>query len=217
MKCCIIGESGVGKTTLITSYLNQCFKKTETTLGALFTSLNFFDNTDNSIDDNTKHKQILQIWDTAGQERYRSLLPLYTRSSDIIILVFNVNNFKSINYLSNFIIKNNASINSNQLRPIYFLVGTHIDLIDPDLKFIFDKKWDYNNLDEVFKENINSINYFLVSGLTLHNLNNLFDRIKSICRNIFKINENDKNKINNIILNDVNDNNNLNNYYCCYK
>ena len=162
MKCCIIGESGVGKTTLITSYFNQCFKKNETTLGALYTSLNFFDNTDNSIDENTKHKQILQIWDTAGQERYRSLLPLYTRNSDIIILVFNVNNFNSINYLSNFIIKNNASINSNQLRPLYFLVGTHIDLINSDLKYIFDKNCDYNNLDEILKENINSLNYFLV-------------------------------------------------------
>ena len=215
MKCCIIGESGVGKTTLITSYFYQCLKKTESTLGALYTSLNFYDNTNNTIDHITKNKQILQIWDTAGQERYRSLLPLYTRNSNIIILVFNVNNFKSINYLSNFIIKNNASINSNQLTPIYFLIGTHIDLIDPDLKFIFDKKLDYNNLDEILKENINSLNYFLVSGLTLQNLNNLFNRIKFICRNIYTINENKKK---NIILNDINNtNNNLKNNYCCYK
>jgi GTPase SAR1 family protein len=32
----------------------------------------------------------MDIWDTAGQERYRSLLVMYYKNSDVIIMVFDV-------------------------------------------------------------------------------------------------------------------------------
>jgi GTPase SAR1 family protein len=32
----------------------------------------------------------MDIWDTAGQERYRSLLVMYYKNSDVIVIVFDV-------------------------------------------------------------------------------------------------------------------------------
>ena len=38
----------------------------------------------------------VDIWDTAGQEKYRSLLTLYYKNCEGIILVFDVTNKKSL-------------------------------------------------------------------------------------------------------------------------
>ena len=80
IKCVILGDTNVGKTSVVNYYLTNKMKNTDTTLGAIFWLI------DKQIDNGDIIK--LNVWDTAGQERYNSLLPMYTRGADIIIIVF---------------------------------------------------------------------------------------------------------------------------------
>jgi GTPase SAR1 family protein len=43
----------------------------------------------------------MDLWDTAGQERFRSLLTLYYKNSDAVVIVFDItdsNTFKTVDY-----------------------------------------------------------------------------------------------------------------------
>lgn len=76
MKLVVIGDVGVGKTSLLERVCNDRYdpEYTLSTLGAAFSYLKYED-----------HR--LDIWDTAGQERYRSLVPMYIRGADIVWIV----------------------------------------------------------------------------------------------------------------------------------
>ena len=68
-KIVTLGETGVGKSSLICRVINDnFFEFQEPTIGAAFQV--------KEIElEHTKVK--LEIWDTAGQERYKSLAPMY--------------------------------------------------------------------------------------------------------------------------------------------
>jgi small GTP-binding protein len=80
-KCCFVGDFGVGKTSIIFSYLSKSLEDIQTTLG-----IDFFSKTIR-IREQDVH---LTIWDTAGSERFHSLLHSYLRDSDIIIIVYDL-------------------------------------------------------------------------------------------------------------------------------
>jgi small GTP-binding protein len=70
---------GVGKTTMIQSYLHQTPEKyTNPTVGSMFFAKSI-------IVDSKQHN--LQIWDTAGQERFRAMTPLCFKDADGVIMV----------------------------------------------------------------------------------------------------------------------------------
>ena len=105
VKIMLIGNSNVGKTSIIKRYCKNIFSKSHiSTVG---------------IDLETKNikigKQIinLQLWDTAGQERYRVLSKNYYNNSDAFIIVYDITNSKSFENVTNWImqIKENASEN----------------------------------------------------------------------------------------------------------
>lgn len=83
-KIVMIGDSGVGKTNIMTKFSRNIFSQTsKATIGVDFASRSI------SIDD--KHIKI-QIWDTAGQERYRAITSSYYRNSSGIMLVYDITN-----------------------------------------------------------------------------------------------------------------------------
>ena len=87
LKIILLGDSNVGKTSFIRKYMKlNVPEKHNSTIGtAMFTKHIEYNNT--SID--------LRIWDTAGQERYASLTTLYYRSSNIVIIMYDVTNSQS--------------------------------------------------------------------------------------------------------------------------
>ena len=73
-----MGESGVGKLSIISRFLKDNFSKTSTT-GANFTTKTIFLQEEN--------KSIrYEIWDTAGQEKYRSLAKIFYKKDFCIYI-----------------------------------------------------------------------------------------------------------------------------------
>uniref|UniRef100_A0A6B2LHU1 Uncharacterized protein n=1 Tax=Arcella intermedia TaxID=1963864 RepID=A0A6B2LHU1_9EUKA len=93
MKIVLLGDSGVGKSSLLVKYVKEVFSGDyKATIGADFLAK------DVSVDGEVAS---LQIWDTAGQERFVSLCVAFFRGSDACVLVYDVNEEKSIKSLAN--------------------------------------------------------------------------------------------------------------------
>ena len=80
-----LGESGVGKTSIIRRLLGQEFDEdVKATLGITSNSIPNI-KFQNEEEDNSEVE--IQIWDTAGQEKYRSVSKIILQKADIIIFV----------------------------------------------------------------------------------------------------------------------------------
>lgn len=91
LKVIILGDSGVGKTSLMNQYVNKKFSNQyKATIGADFLTKEV------AVDDRLV---TMQIWDTAGQERFQSLGVAFYRGADCCVLVFDVNNLQSFKSL----------------------------------------------------------------------------------------------------------------------
>jgi len=90
-KVIIIGDSGVGKTNLITRFCENTFKDSYVaTIGVDFKIKTM------SVGE---RKYKLQIWDTAGQERFKNITQTYYKGAAGIILAFSIvdrNSFENI-------------------------------------------------------------------------------------------------------------------------
>ena len=116
-KIVIIGDIGVGKTSILSRFRYGSFEpEYMPTLGIDFFTKNLF------FEDKTIR---LILWDTAGQERFRSLIPSYLKNADCIIIVFDLTNKESFTSLNKWLsdAKNNASEGT-----IYVLCGNKSDL-----------------------------------------------------------------------------------------
>ena len=107
-KVVLIGESGVGKTSIISRYINNTFKsQLMSTPGANFVTKNVI-----MADDNQSIK--FEIWDTAGQERYRALAKVFYKNAAVCVLVYDITRKTSFNELKDYWykeIKENAQPN----------------------------------------------------------------------------------------------------------
>jgi len=87
----IIGDSGVGKTSVLQRYMSGKFSaQHRATVGADFLS--------KDITLGAKNYN-LQVWDTAGQERFQSIGSAFYRGSDCCVVVFDITNSKSFDSL----------------------------------------------------------------------------------------------------------------------
>lgn len=92
LKVVLLGDSGVGKTSLVTQYVNGTINTSaKPTIGAAFV-------TKEAVIDGKPFE--LLIWDTAGQEVYRGLAPMYYRSAAIAVIVYSVNQDSSAESVS---------------------------------------------------------------------------------------------------------------------
>eukprot|EP01086_Lenisia_limosa_P015979 TRINITY_DN5486_c0_g1_i1.p1 TRINITY_DN5486_c0_g1~~TRINITY_DN5486_c0_g1_i1.p1 ORF type:complete len:208 (+),score=65.98 TRINITY_DN5486_c0_g1_i1:21-644(+) len=92
LKIIMLGDSGVGKTSLLCQYVTRKFtNQYKATIGADFLTKDIV------VDDRLV---TLQIWDTAGQERFQSLGVAFYRGADTCVLVFDVNVAKTFDNLA---------------------------------------------------------------------------------------------------------------------
>ena len=153
-KIMVLGESRVGKTSLIKRYTKDQF-------GGVYLTTVGMDFQDKIIEIEDK-KVRLQIWDTAGQERFRNVTKSYFQSSQGLVLVYDITDRESFEKLNFWVdnIKNNAPENAK-----FILVGNKCDLAN-------ERKVSYEE-GENYAKNLN-IKFFEASARDGTNVNELF-------------------------------------------
>ncbi|GAU99541.1 hypothetical protein RvY_10529-2 [Ramazzottius varieornatus] len=117
LKLLIIGESGVGKSSLLLRFTDDNFDpELAATIGVDFKVKSL------SVNGNLVK---LAIWDTAGQERFRTLTPSYYRGAQGVILVYDVTSRPSFQKLEMWL----GEVDSYANRPgmVKMLVGNKTD------------------------------------------------------------------------------------------
>lgn len=116
-KIVLIGDSGVGKSNLLTRFTKNEFNlESKTTIGVEFA-------TKTIISDNKVMKA--QIWDTAGQERYRAITSAYYRGAVGALVVFDITKYPTFANVEKWLteLKENSEPNI-----VVMLVGNKSDL-----------------------------------------------------------------------------------------
>jgi Ras-related protein Rab-21 len=130
-KVVLLGDSGVGKTSLAVRYVQETFSsKLVPTIGASFL-------TKRATMDNFKVK--LQLWDTAGQERFRSLAPMYYRGASAAVLVYDITSEASFTKVQDWVTELRNNIPEDI---ILCIVGNKADL-EPQRKVPLPNASDY--------------------------------------------------------------------------
>jgi len=152
-----LGDSGVGKTSMINRYVNNLFDcNAASTLGMNFSYKEIYFN--------NKDKITLKLLDTAGQEKYRALTKSYYKNADAVLFVFSMEDkdtFIKINeWMESF-----KNTNSKGNVPKY-LIGNKNDL---------EKNVEQSSIDEFTREN--NIPFMSTSAKTKNNIDELFEEI----------------------------------------
>ena len=116
-KLIFLGDQGVGKSCILNRFLNDTFTEDyQATIGLDFQSKNV------QIENKDVH---LLLYDTAGQEKFRSLIPMYTRDANIILLVYDISNRDTFNHLPDWI-RDLTNVNMDEV--IFAIVANKVDL-----------------------------------------------------------------------------------------
>ena len=176
-KTIIVGDSGVGKTSIIGRYINKFNEKEKSTIGASFT---------NKIDTINGKQILFEIWDTAGQERFRSLNSIFYQDAYICIMVYDITNKQSFRSLKDYWYN---SVKDNGTEGIIFhIAGNKIDLFE-------EEEVDRNEIKEYCKSIDAEFNF--ISALENTYIDDLFRKVglKFLKSDIYKnLKDNKKNK-----------------------
>lgn len=135
-KIILVGDTGVGKTSLLFSFVDNHFMTSYiTTIGVDFRIKSIM------VDDIPVK---FQIWDTAGQERFRTITSVYYRGSDGIMFVYDITDVESFKNIKNWI----DDVNNNQenYRLVKLLIANKSDMNE-------DRKISYEKANKFAEEN----------------------------------------------------------------
>ncbi|GAA5874873.1 hypothetical protein JCM5296_004993 [Sporobolomyces johnsonii] len=119
-KLVLLGESAVGKSSLVLQFVKGQFDDyRESTIGAAFLTQTVPVANGNFIK--------FELWDTAGQERYKSLAPMYYRSSHAAVVVYDITSAASLLKARTWIAELQRQADPGIL---VFLAGNKLDLAD---------------------------------------------------------------------------------------
>jgi small GTP-binding protein len=118
-KIILIGDSNIGKTSLINRYINRNFtEKYICTIGVDFMMKTI-------IHESCRIK--LQIWDTAGMEKYKQITVSYYRGAQAAIVCFDLTNMSTFKSVKRWI----DDFNQNQpTGKLIIIVGNKSDLVE---------------------------------------------------------------------------------------
>ncbi|MFW9900068.1 MAG: Rab family GTPase [Candidatus Thorarchaeota archaeon] len=116
-KICVAGSKGIGKSSLITRYVDDIFnEKSMQTIGVAFKRKEI------KIKENLRIE--LNIWDFGGEEKYRILFPAYVNGATAALLLYDSTNKNSVEDLKNWV----QIIDDNSNEIIKVTIGTKADL-----------------------------------------------------------------------------------------
>ena len=122
IKIVIIGQSSVGKTSIISQFVEKTFQQElQSTVGGTFNS--------KSVKCEDLNKTLkLEIWDTAGQERYRSVTKMFYKDADVALLVYDITNLSSFEDLQTYWVQ--QVLECSLKKTMLIIVANKSDLIE---------------------------------------------------------------------------------------
>ncbi|KAL9652969.1 hypothetical protein ABK040_015484 [Willaertia magna] len=160
IKVVMLGDSGVGKTSLLIRFLENTFGNTKTTIGASFFK--------KAIQSKKSGKSIeLGLWDTAGQERYDSLSSFYCRHTNVALICYDVTDKQTFQNIQKWYQKLTSSAPASDCFVI--LIGTKSDLGNSTVS--------KDDLQHKFSQCDLIIKHYTTSAKTGENISDIFDLI----------------------------------------
>ncbi|GAB5588699.1 Rab GTPase ypt31 [Umbelopsis nana] len=175
-KVVLIGDSGVGKTNLLSRFTRNEFNlESKSTIGVEFATRSI------QVDSKTIKAQ---IWDTAGQERYRAITSAYYRGAVGALLVYDIAKHSTYENVTRWLKELRDHADSNI---VIMLVGNKSDLrhlravptdeakqfaADNGLSFIETSALDSSNVELSFQRILTEI-YRIVSNKALESSNDV--------------------------------------------
>ncbi|ORX49088.1 hypothetical protein DM01DRAFT_1262359, partial [Hesseltinella vesiculosa] len=121
VKLVLLGESAVGKSSLVLRFVNREFAENrEPTIGAAFLTQKCH------LNDRTIK---FEIWDTAGQERFHSLAPMYYRCAQAAVVVYDITKSATLDKAKSWVKELQRQANQDI---VIALVGNKQDLVLED-------------------------------------------------------------------------------------
>ncbi|KXJ21424.1 ras-related protein Rab-20 [Exaiptasia diaphana] len=171
LKVVILGESNVGKTSLIQRYIERVFEEDpQSTIGASFFLKQW-------------GPYNVAIWDTAGEEKYSSLSSFYCRGASAAIVCYDITKASSLTTLHN---RHLHLLQSAEPNCLIVIVGTKKDLIASESRAVSEQAG--KELAEQQNANktrpltsLTQVPFFETSSKTGENVDNVFDFILQSC------------------------------------
>ena len=130
IKVILLGDTGVGKTSIINRYINNKFDPdNDSTLSSSFS-------TKEVIKNDVLYR--LNLWDTIGQEKYNAITNILIKGSNIVILVYSVDSLSSFENIDFWY--NNIKDILQEDKYILAIVGNKSDLINEDESIVSEEE-----------------------------------------------------------------------------
>jgi len=156
----VVGDTQVGKTTLINRFVDKAFTPASTsTVTPVFSP--------STIITSSGSKVSMQLWDTAGQERYQSIGQVFYRNSNFAVICFNSTDSKPQDSINNW----RTRILAVEPKCSLFLASTKFDLVPQS------KQMDVLEKGQQIKEEIGALGFFATSAMTGDGIEPLFSMI----------------------------------------
>ena len=171
LKIILIGDAGVGKTSISERYIDSSFKD-------VYQATLQVEKRMKIINEDDKTSIRLNIWDTAGQEKFRSITRQFYRDCQGAFIVFDLTKKSSFNELKTWI--NELKTHGND-DTVIIILGNKSDLTT-----------EREISEDVIKNEIkDKYKYFEVSAKTGNNVSLAFDEMKKLIMQKIKKNEHD--------------------------
>lgn len=153
LKLLTLGETAVGKTSIIFRYVdNRFFENCKTTIGIDYQK---------KIINYNNFTVLVKVWDTAGQEKFQSITKQYYNNAQGVFIIFDVSSRASFEQIEPLV----ARVNEDKRKDcILILVGNKIDL-----------PRDVEKSEALELSNKLNIPYFEVSACTGEGIQKMFD------------------------------------------
>ncbi len=161
LKVVLLGESGVGKTSIISQFISGIFNSDS--MSSL--SAQYITQVVELKDINKVIK--FDIWDTAGQEKFRALAKIFYKDAKVICLCYDISSRNSFVELKDFWYEQQVKLNASS-DPIFAVVANKSDL--------YDKSQVPDEEGKAFAKEINGI-FQSTSAKSNTGIHTLFDNI----------------------------------------
>ncbi|KAI7861369.1 GTP-binding protein ypt5 [Spinellus fusiger] len=166
VKLVLLGESAVGKSSLVLRFVNRDYvENREPTIGAAFLTQKCHLN-DRSIK--------FEIWDTAGQERFHSLAPMYYRNAQAAVVVYDITKAATLEKAKSWVKEL-----QRQAHPqiVIALVGNKLDLVQGETESEYERQVSTEDA-RAYAEEANLL-FYETSAKSSENVDGVFAKIAS--------------------------------------